>query len=148
MTAISMHNSGVHLPAVLATAGRLVRPLVELMSRIKLAVVPLRAEGPQPRVDTPVLAVALQKSVEPVRLSAAAQWARVTDVVSTAIAGAKSAVELQSSATQQLDLAQYGLSTLMDELSAVMAVPGRRERAQVFRLEPVTAQPASHALAA
>ncbi len=68
--------------------------------------------------------------------------------MSTAIAGAKSAADLQSSATQQLDLAQYGLTTLMDELSAVMSVPGRRERAQVYRLEPVAAQPENQALAA
>ncbi len=154
MTAISTTNSGAFWLPVPEIAGRAIRPLVELALRAKLAVAGLRQARPVSPVrpvrvvDRSTTPVAVYKSVEPARLSAAAQWARVTDVVSTAIAGAKSAVELQSSATQQLDLAQYGLSTLMDELSAVMAVPGRRERAQVYRLEPVPAQPSSQALAA
>lgn len=154
MTAITTTNSSGFLLAAPAIAGRLMRPLVGMASRITLAVAALRLvraphqSRPAQVIEAPSLPAASQKQAEPARLSAAIQWARLSDVVSTAIAGAKSAADLQSSATQQLDLAQYGLTTLMDELSAVMSVPGRRERAQVYRLEPVAAQPENQALAA
>ncbi len=64
----------------------------------------------------------------PQRLSLSDQWVKVVSVLSNAIQGADAAKTLQSAATQQLDLAQYGLTTLVDELSAVMNVQGRRVR--------------------
>ena len=85
----------------------------------------------------------------PKRLSLAEQWIRLTGVLSTAISGAQNAGQLQAAATQQLDLAQYALSTLMDELAAVMTVPGRREPASVHVLETASAaRSVSQALAA
>ncbi len=86
--------------------------------------------------------------VAPQRLSLADQWDRLAGVLGGAITNAQQAKQLQSSATQQLDLAQYALSTLMDELSAVMLVPGRRERAAVYVLETAPQRAVSQALAA
>ena len=61
------------------------------------------------------------------RLTVEKQWGRLSAVVTDSIGSANNAGKLQSAATQQLDLAQYALSTLVDELAAVMTVPGRRE---------------------
>lgn len=61
-------------------------------------------------------------------MTLADQWSKVTAVLSQSVDGARIATEMQSAATQQLDLAQYGLITLVDELAAVMAIPGRRSR--------------------
>lgn len=61
-------------------------------------------------------------------MTLADQWAKISAVLISSVDGARVATEMQSAATQQLDLAQYGLITLVDELSAVMAMPGRRSR--------------------
>lgn len=74
-------------------------------------------------------------------LTVAQQWSRLASVVDAAITGAADAGRRQAAATQQLDLAQYGLSTLGDELAAVMHVPGRRERATVHPFERPAAKP-------
>ncbi len=96
--------------------------------------------------------VRIQRSEAPVtapaRLTLADQWIRMTGVVEGAIASAGETRKLQAAAIQQLDLAQYALSTLMDELSAVMLVPGRRERAAVYVLETGQVRAPSTALAA
>jgi hypothetical protein len=65
------------------------------------------------------------------RLDAAAQWAKISSVLGEAGVRAREAASLQATATRQLDLAQYGLITLRDELSAVMAMPSRRDGAVV-----------------
>ena len=57
----------------------------------------------------------------------AEQWIRLSAVLTTAVTGAEQARNLQGAATQQLELAQYGISTLLDELSAVMKISNRRE---------------------
>ena len=74
-------------------------------------------------------------------LTVAQQWSRLASVLESAISGAANAGRRQAAATQQLDLAQYGLSTLGDELAAVMHVPGRRERATVHPFERPAAKP-------
>jgi hypothetical protein len=62
------------------------------------------------------------------RMAATDQWATLSNVLAGATRGAMAAERLQVSATQQLDLAQYGLLTLIDELSEVMVLPGRKSR--------------------
>lgn len=76
--------------------------------------------APAPRVASP------QQITRPMTL--ADQWAKISEVLISSVDGARVATEMQSAATQQLDLAQYGLITLVDELSAVMTMPGRRSR--------------------
>ena len=76
------------------------------------------------------------------------QWQRVSGTLTQAVSRAEQAHTLQTAATRQLDLAQYALITLMDELSAVMTVPSRRGPAMVHRFEPAVQRPAQHALAA
>ncbi len=84
----------------------------------------------------------------PVRISLAAQWQRLTETLTQSIDRAEHAQQLQAAATRQLDLAQYAMTTLMDELSAVMTVPGRRASAVVHRFEPLALRPVDQALAA
>jgi hypothetical protein len=67
-------------------------------------------------------------SQQPSPLAAADQWARLSHVLTRAVTGAEQAQTLQTAALQQLDLAQYGVSTLIDELSAVMNLSGRQDR--------------------
>jgi hypothetical protein len=75
------------------------------------------------------------KRVEPRRLSLADQWAYLSDIVMGAASRAEEAARCHASATQQLDLAQYALTSLVDELSAVMDMGGRvRRRATVHVL--------------
>ncbi len=87
-------------------------------------------------------------SAAPAALTANDQWSRVSGVLTNAIAGAREAGQLQSAATRQLDLAQYALYTLRDELSAVMSVPGRREPASVHVLDASPSRAVVQALAA
>lgn len=75
--------------------------------------------APAPRAASP-------QHTRPMTL--ADQWAKISEVLISSVDGARVATEMQSAATQQLDLAQYGLITLVDELSAVMTMPGRRSR--------------------
>ncbi len=81
-------------------------------------------------------------------LSNSDQWAKLSGVLTVAIACADDACRRQIAATQQLDLAQYALSTLADELAAVMTLPGRRERAPIYRFEVVPHRMTGQALAA
>lgn len=62
------------------------------------------------------------------RLGAADQWGRLASVINTAIEGAAAADQKQAAALRQVDLAQYGMTKLMDELEGVMALPGRPSR--------------------
>jgi hypothetical protein len=62
----------------------------------------------------------------PQRLTPAGQWAKLSGILHNAIESASAARTLQGAAGQQIDLAQYALSALVDELSAVMLMPGRR----------------------
>jgi hypothetical protein len=67
-------------------------------------------------------------TIPTVTLTLADQWAKLSGILTGAVKQAENARHLQKAATQQLDLAQYALSTLVDELSAVMSVEGRRDR--------------------
>jgi hypothetical protein len=69
-----------------------------------------------------------KRSETSVRLSGADQWLALSRVLTSAVVGAEEAGRLQKAATQQLDLAQYGISTLVDELTGVMTMAGRRDR--------------------
>ena len=72
---------------------------------------------------------------EPRRLSLADQWNYLSNIVTTAATRAEEAACCHASATQQLDLAQYALTSLVDELAAVMDMGGRvRRRATVHVL--------------
>ena len=71
---------------------------------------------------------------EPRRLSIADQWSHLSGIVMGAAARAEEATRCHASATLQLDLAQYALTSLVDELSAVMDMGGRRRRATVHVL--------------
>ena len=81
-------------------------------------------------------------SGEPRRLTLAEQWTRLADIIRCALKSAEEAAQCHASAALQLDLAQYGLISLVDELSAVMDMGGRRRRATVHVLE----FPAPHAI--
>lgn len=77
------------------------------------------------RADAPVY-VAVPAA--PRQLTLAEQWSKIAAVLVSSVDGARAATEMQSAATQKIDLAQYGLITLVDELSAVMTMPGRSRR--------------------
>lgn len=87
----------------------------------------------------------------PVRtLSIADQWSKLASALERAQRSVEHAKSLQAAATQKLDLAQYGLQTLMDDLAAVMTVPGRRQAAPVHVLgsnvvRASTGRPAAYA---
>ena len=82
------------------------------------------------------------------KLSTNDQWDRLSGVVTSAITSATPARELQTSASQQLDLATYALYNLFDELTAVMSEPLMREAAVVHRLQPKSGRQRTTALAA
>ena len=74
------------------------------------------------------------RQVEPPRLTIAEQWGRISGIITGAASRAEEATRCHASATLQLDLAQYALTSLVDELAAVMDVGGRRRRATVHVL--------------
>src|SRR6185312_13025226 len=66
--------------------------------------------------------------LEPRRLTLAEQWNSLSEIIKGAASRAEEATRCHTSAAMQLDLAQYALTSLVDELSAVMDVGGRRRR--------------------
>jgi hypothetical protein len=107
------------LPPVLTRRPGISAAFAALAGRIRASLTP-------PRVFTrPSVA---KTSVNSVRLTGADQWSALSRVLTRAVVGAEEAGRLQKAATQQLDLAQYGISTLVDELSGVMTLTGRRDR--------------------
>jgi hypothetical protein len=88
---------------------------------------------------------------EPQRLTLAEQWGYLTDTIKGALSRAEEATRCHASAALQLDLAQYALSSLVDELSAVMDVGGRRRPATVLMFDiqpPSSPRPLNDAIAA
>jgi hypothetical protein len=85
---------------------------------------------------------------EPRRLTLAEQWELLSNVIRGAASRAEEATRCHASASLQLDLAQYALTSLVDELSLVMDMGGRRRRATVHVLEVLPARPIGDAIAA
>lgn len=79
--------------------------------------------------------------MEPRQLTLAEQWNSLSDIIKGAASRAEEATRCHTSAAMQIDLAQYALTTLVDELSAVMDVGGRRRRATVHVLDVQQSQP-------
>ncbi|WP_290980170.1 hypothetical protein [Hyphomicrobium sp.] len=92
------------------------------------------------------------RRAEPRRLTLSEQWAYLTDIVMGAASRAEEAARCHVSATQQLDLAQYALSSVIDELSAVMDMGGRVRRRSTIHVfgtaQPVLSMPYGGAIAA
>jgi hypothetical protein len=90
--------------------------------------------------------------IEPRRLTFVEQWGYLSDTIKGALSRAEEATRCHTSAALQLDLAQYALSSLVDELSAVMDVGGRRRPATVHMLDlqppPYAPRPFGDAIAA
>jgi hypothetical protein len=86
--------------------------------------------------------------IEPRRMTLAEQWNRLAAIIKTAVSRADEATRCQAAAAVQLDLAQYGLTTLVDELSAVMDMQGRRRRATVHVLDVTPPRVLDDAIAA
>jgi hypothetical protein len=91
-------------------------------------------------------------NIEPRRLTLAEQWAALSDIIKGAFFSAEEATRCHKSAALQLDLAQYALTSLVDELSAVMDVGGRRRKATIHVLDvlppPISPRPFDDAIAA
>jgi hypothetical protein len=85
---------------------------------------------------------------EPRRLTIAEQWRRLADVISGSTSQAQEATRCHAAAALQLDLAQYALTTLVEELSAVMDMQGRRKQATVHVLEVAPTRALGDAIAA
>jgi hypothetical protein len=90
----------------------------------------------------------MSSRIEPRRITLAEQWAKLTAIIKGAASRAEEATRCHSAAALQLDLAQYGLTTLVDELSAVMDMQGRRRRATVHILGVTPPRPVADAIAA
>lgn len=104
------------------------------------AVWPMRATGVSKVTRHPAVAA---------KITLAQQWVTIAALLGEAGRAADQARKLQKGATQQLDLAQYGLVTLRDELSAVMAIASRRDTTAVVHLfEPASDRQPQRALAA
>lgn len=91
-------------------------------------------------------------SIEPRRLTFVEQWAYLSDTIKGTLSRAEEATRCHASAALQLDLAQYALTSLVDELAAVMDVGGRRRPANVHLLDlqppPLAPRPFGDAIAA
>ena len=61
----------------------------------------------------------------PARLSMSSQFHRLAGLIASAIARQRNAGELQAAAARQLDLAQYGLKKLIDDLAFAIDIPAR-----------------------
>lgn len=93
----------------------------------------------RPQATRPEVAVASTAARETLSAVMAARmadghWARCSDTIAQAIMRTEAVARQQSAALQKLDLAQYGLSSLKIELSAVMSIPGFETKASLHRL--------------
>lgn len=118
--------------------------LSRAMERVR-GVIDLRFFGRKEKGDAPV-------AREPGRLTLIEQWNSLSNIIKGSLARAEEATRCHKTAALQLDLAQYALSSLVDELSVVMDVGGRRREATVLVLDlqppPMTPQPFDDAIAA
>lgn len=96
--------------------------------------------------------VTVAANTESRRLTLVEQWDSLSDIIKGAFCSAEEATRCHKSAGLQLDLAQYALTSLVDELAAVMDVGGRRRVATVHVLDvqppPAPLQPLDDAIAA
>jgi len=81
-------------------------------------------------------------------LAAAVQWDKVANVVKAAAYSARTAEQMQNAALQQIDLAQYSLAALRQDLAAVMRNPVPVPGHLVFAFPDVSAARVSTAVAA
>lgn len=73
-------------------------------------------------------AVAANANTYPLRLSLDAQWGRVTGVLEQAASRTAAMADAHAMAKQTWQAADYALDVLLEDLSAVMAVPTRSQR--------------------
>jgi hypothetical protein len=89
---------------------------------------------------------------EPRRLTLVEQWAAISEIVKNAVMGAEEAMRCHKSAAMQVDLAQYALVSLVDELAAGKDKGERLSRANVHVLDiplpPMPPRPFDDAIAA
>ena len=109
-----------------ARLGPVAAKLNQMKARVAAAVVAVA--GRFERADAAPVRSVSAAAVAQRPMTLAEQWSKISAILERSVDGARVATDKQSAATQQLDLAQYGLITLVDELSAVMALPGRRSR--------------------
>ena len=86
--------------------------------------------------------------IEPRKLTITEQWRYLADVIRGATSQAEEATRCHAAAALQLDLAQYALTSLVEELSAVMDMQGRRKNATVHVLEVTPVRAFGDAIAA
>ena len=110
----------------------------QLFARLALGK-PLPVSGPAP------CAAPADPAKRPVRLD---QWQKLIAILMAAIEGRERVRDRQAAATRQLDLAQYGILTLVEELTAVMALPGRAVRPATVHALAASAESASRRAAA
>ncbi|HEX4891805.1 MAG TPA: hypothetical protein VFV47_00850 [Hyphomicrobiaceae bacterium] len=67
-------------------------------------------------------------------MTLSAQWSRVATVIEKANESHKRMCDLQAAAAQQLELAEYALDRLMDELACVMALPSSKAQPVASRV--------------
>jgi hypothetical protein len=132
----AVHSPVAELPFMVAQRGAGARKAV--LRRMVPAVVAVHVPGIASVKEAVVVATA---APETGRLSVDRQVARIAEIVTRAVDGARDADRLHHAAHEQLDAADYALQNLMHELSAVMRVPG----AQVAR--PETSKPAAEVAA-
>jgi hypothetical protein len=94
----------------------------------------------------------IARTVEPRPLTLIEQWAYLSDTIKGALSRTEEATRCHKSAALQLDLAQYALASLVDELAAVMDVGGRRQPATIHVFDaqppPLSPRPLDEAIAA
>jgi hypothetical protein len=89
--------------------------------RMVPAVVAVKVPASAPAIETVREATVVPKTG---RLTVDTQVARIAEIVTRAVDGARDADRLHHAAHEQLDAAHYALQNLLHELSAVMSVPG------------------------
>ncbi len=139
-------SRSLELPFMVAQRGAMLRKSVlRRMVPVEPAVI-VRELAP---VGEPVVAAKVEPDSQ--RMTVDTQVARISEIVTRAVDGARDAGRLHEAAHEQLDAAHYALQNLLHELSAVMSVPGATvgQAASVKPVVPVAAvAPFETALAA
>ena len=109
-----------------ATGVRIVRP-VKGPRNAQVSDCAAKSAGPAP---APQAAITIPSH----QLRGASQWERVTGIIATATVAARNAATVQEAARVQLEVAEFSIDRIRDEIADIMALPAIASAPQAMML--------------
>jgi hypothetical protein len=91
-----------------------------------VSLLPSKHAATRRNVKSHLAPVAHVKATPPSHNSGGTQWQRIAAVIEDGIAAGRATVALHAEALTKIDAAEFALSTIMNDLSAIMSLPPKR----------------------